>query len=508
MAKVKRVTPMENVGWDKIEQEILTKKEFYDGNSSNMTEIALDRTFRLSESSLDCIEEGTQGSPSKSRSFPAHSRTHCFGLSWVTIKRLKVVLREALESNTSTSIMGVVTIYALFGADIQQLAFSSPADSYFVIISSVAFFLFVLEMIVSIIVVPGYMNFYFYLDFLATASFFSELDWATWNLADEYENDNVLQSARAGRITKIGARAGRLFRVFRMVRLWRLAKPLYKYTLGFINNRKGTNVDMNASKPVEEEGVDSLPPESFLGKNMSNLTTKRVIVGVLGMLVVIPLLTYSSTDHGSSFGISLIHTFAVASIDDVTVQPGLDNAVNAFTSQLDDVLIVDINGDVVFEAVNACDDKLRDNEKVTLLVRELLDSGDTFTTKAVLLVKKQLEKVAVLNILLTIVIIILLLAGSMICSRDVNRIVLLPIETLMQLVQNIARNPLDSSLNVNHESMFEEGFETTKLLNTVCKIAGLMKVGFGEAGADIISRNLQESHNQKLNLLVSSSSGV
>ncbi len=514
MVKGKRIAPGENVGWDKVELGISTKKEFHEGNSkgNGMTEIALDRTLSLSDSSLDCIGEcrhhgnsvEAKGSPSKSRFFPARSRIHSFWLSWIAMKRLKVLSRQALESNISTSIMGIATIYALFGDDIRQLAFSAPADPYFTVIASVAFFLFVFEMCVSIMVLPGYMNFYFYLDFLATTSFFGELDWVNWGLSDEYENDNALQSARAGRISRVGARAGRFIRVFRMVRLWRLAKPLYKYTLGFVNNRTGTNVEPHVSKPGEEEGEGSLPPESYLGKNMSHLTTKRVIVGVLGMLIVIPLLTYSSTDQSSSFGISLIHNFAVARVDDVAAQPGLNNAISTFTSQFDDVVFIDINGDIVFETDNVYDEKLRANEKVTLLVRETLDSGDTFTTTAVLLIRKEREKIAVRNILLTLVIIILLITGSMICSQDVNRIVLLPIETLMQLVQNIARNPLDFKLDINNEAIFEEGFETTKLLNTVCKIAGLMKVGFGEAGANIIAQNLQESHNQKLNLLVSS----
>ncbi len=81
---VKHIAPTENEGggWDEIEQGImLTKKEVHDGNSGSMTEIALDRTFTLSESSLTCIEEETQGIPSKTRSSPAFIRTRCFGLS-------------------------------------------------------------------------------------------------------------------------------------------------------------------------------------------------------------------------------------------------------------------------------------------------------------------------------------------------------------------------------------------------------------------------------------------
>ncbi len=517
----KRIASVENVGWDKVELGISTKEEFHEENneeSSGMTEVVLDRTLStISESSLGSIKERRHygssveapKSSSKSRYFRTGSRMHGFGL-WLSskyIKRLKVVLRQALESNIYAITMSVAAIYAFFGDDVRQLAFPPPADRYFVVLTSMAFFLFSLEMFFSIIVLPGYMNLYFYLDFLATISLFGELEWATWGLLSEHD-DNILQSARAGRISKVGARAGRLVRVFRMVRLFRIAKPLYKYTLAFVNTRKGTRADPDVTERVGKKGEDLPPPESHLGKNMSNLTTKRVIVGVLGMLVVIPILTYSSTDRSSSFGLSLIHDFAVARIDDVYVQPGLDRAVNEFTSLLDDVLLIDINGDVVFEVTNAYEEKLRDNEKVTLRARETLESGDVFTTKAVLSIKKETDKIATLNILLTLVIIILLLTGSMVCSRDVYRIVLLPIETLMQLVQNITRNPLDFDLNVYNESVFKEGFERTKLLNTVCKIAGLMKVGFGEAGADIISRNLKESHNQKLNLLVSHSGSM
>ena len=35
---------------------------------------------------------------------------------------------------------------------------------------------------------------------------------------------------------------------------------------------------------------------------------------------------------------------------------------------------------------------------------------------------------------------------------------------------------------------FIDGMETTILLTTITKIGGLMKVGFGEAGASIIAR--------------------
>lgn len=51
------------------------------------------------------------------------------------------------------------------------------------------------------------------------------------------------------------------------------------------------------------------------------------------------------------------------------------------------------------------------------------------------------------------------------------------------------------------EDGFLEGMETTILLSTITKIGGLMRVGFGEAGASVIAKNLGESSGGRLNLM-------
>lgn len=48
---------------------------------------------------------------------------------------------------------------------------------------------------------------------------------------------------------------------------------------------------------------------------------------------------------------------------------------------------------------------------------------------------------------------------------------------------------------------FLDGMETTILLTTITKIGGLMRVGFGEAGASIIAKNLADSSGGRLNLM-------
>ena len=57
---------------------------------------------------------------------------------------------------------------------------------------------------------------------------------------------------------------------------------------------------------------------------------------------------------------------------------------------------------------------------------------------------------------------------------------------------------------MNESDGFEKGMETTYLLAAIIKIGSLMKVGFGEAGAAIIAKNLLESSGKsdgKLNLM-------
>ena len=75
---------------------------------------------------------------------------------------------------------------------------------------------------------------------------------------------------------------------------------------------------------------------------------------------------------------------------------------------------------------------------------------------------------------------------------------------MLLLVREISLNPLSLDLgSLQIDDKRNDGFETTLLLRTISKIAGLMRVGFGEAGAGIIGRNLSmvEGADATMNLL-------
>jgi class 3 adenylate cyclase len=73
---------------------------------------------------------------------------------------------------------------------------------------------------------------------------------------------------------------------------------------------------------------------------------------------------------------------------------------------------------------------------------------------------------------------------------------------MVSLVREISKNPLGVEYTMlGEEDGFLEGMETTILLQTINKIGGLMRVGFGEAGASVIAKNLSNSGDNKLNLM-------
>lgn len=73
---------------------------------------------------------------------------------------------------------------------------------------------------------------------------------------------------------------------------------------------------------------------------------------------------------------------------------------------------------------------------------------------------------------------------------------------LHEQVHRISVNPLGVEYKMlGEKDGFVDGMETTILLTTITKIGSLMRVGFGEAGASVIAKNLADSTGGRLNLM-------
>ena len=155
----------------------------------------------------------------------------------------------------------------------------------------------------------------------------------SWIIGDSMDtsNQSSLKSARAGRASRAGARAGRIVRLVRMVKLYKYFKKTNPGDESRTNLGSGSGI-MDSSGGIvapsrvssnalddkaeedrrqeEQQSVMELPAESHVGAAMSDLTTRRVIVLVLVMLIAIPLMTYSTTDTAPNFGTLLVHRMA------------------------------------------------------------------------------------------------------------------------------------------------------------------------------------------------------
>ena len=134
---------------------------------------------------------------------------------------------------------------------------------------------------------------------------------------------SAAQSARAGRASRAGAKAGRVVRIVRMVRLIRIVKVCksienqgyheLKATKNPLAGRRRstafTHHKTNAVVPETMDTQNDLLPESYVGKSMSEITQRRVIVGILAILMTLPLLEYPIANDAPLYATRLAHSF-------------------------------------------------------------------------------------------------------------------------------------------------------------------------------------------------------
>lgn len=448
----------------------------------------------------------------------------------------KEMVELVAESLPVTIVMSLFTVWALFSDDIRLAATMKDADEGFMIVISIAFFLFFIELIAASYYKEGYLilpsftpvpgesfcdklkrvtnvgSFYFWLDIIATLSLIFEIYWIIGDAVDTNDQTS-LKSARAGRASRAGARAGRIVRLVRMVKLYKYfkaqkkaeAEAAAKLEAAALNSSEENVVVVETHVDEEEDKMAELTPESHVGAAMSDLTTRRVIVLVLVMLIAIPLLSYSTSDFAPTYGTTLVHSYAKLNVtSDTSYNSSYYMAVNSVVSNLD-CLYLSVN-----EKVFLNDDYLSDLRDVETLRIEFktfvppAGGGDNVPIETISIYDMRHSSVmtATFGIYMTIFVLFLLVVGTYYFSTDVNRLVIIPIEKMVALVQEISKNPLGIEYKMlGEEDGFLEGMETTLLLQTINKIGGLMKVGFGEAGASVIAKNLGESEDSRLNLM-------
>jgi len=208
-------------------------------------------------------------------------------------RRIHYVCQKLASNPAFSGLTVFLTIYVLLGDDVRLICFEKPTDWIFdiIVVSSIAIYSF--EIVVCTIGKAGYIfSFFFYLDILSTAGLVMDITTVNERLlgdsiSKEAESDEQLtysgrspgEASRAARISRVGNKAGRIIRLLRLVRLVRLLK----------SHKKGKYQESLPPGMQDWEEEDADPQEeSNVSKKLSEMTTKRVIMLVILLMLSIP----------------------------------------------------------------------------------------------------------------------------------------------------------------------------------------------------------------------------
>ena len=412
-------------------------------------------------------------------------------------------------------LMMVMTLFVLFGDNIKLLSTTKEADAGFEICNTICLFFFIAEFLAQWwaktdweSIVPfkfeGYfLSFYFWLDFVSILSMFPDISWIAVGLGI----GDISQSVSGNNnIT----RAGRIIRLVRLVRLVRLYK-IYLEKRRKMDQEAEMLELMRANVMSYDEILRQQAlyqdRQSKLGSKLNHSITQRVILLVLSMVIILPLTTYSESNYACYGAVDSLYTFVDGAVGSSTMQTALVNEVTSEFSSANE----HVNPVLLYLSMepydssaplinNTVDREILRSSAILKVSRGVKGSGTYI--EAEFGINSLLKETAELNIGLTIFIGMILVVGSAIFNNDAQDTVLSPIERMMNMVDAVVKDPL-SPLHFDHSGPVQAGeYETRLLESTVEKITGLLRVGFGEAGAGIISANLSLDSGSKINPLL------
>lgn len=415
--------------------------------------------------------------------------------------------------------MTVTAIFVLFGDWIRILSFPPSADSVFDVLYNMAFALFILELSLNswvksdfsggIFHVKGYMfSFFFWLDFICIITIMPDLQWAATIFGGENLSDSSGVGSKAGKAGMIGAKTGRIVRMARLVRLVKL----YKITSQRKRERKlmedlGKLIEMghlnreDVNAYVEKMRLSQKP--SKVGSELSDIITRRVIIAVLLMLLVVPLLSYTSSISDEVQATQFLQLMNIRAGSGISVNCDfLVTANNEFLTFMESIIDSrDLNHKYLLYheiSPNRCDingtthiyDPLdfRVNEIRELEFWTTSNEGISYSVRAVFNMKYFIQEEAKAGVYLTLFITFMLVTLSTQFTGDAQKLILAPIESMMEMIEMVARDPLED-YDFSEVSRTGE-YETRVVQLAIQKITALLRIGFGVAGAEIISTNM------------------
>ena len=442
-----------------------------------------------------------------------------------------------VDTKLFQGLMLITTIYALIGTDIAAWVGLSQ-EQYHVMhwVSFIALILFFVEWFLQWACKDGYFDggkgFFFWLDFIAALSLIPDVPWIAEPLAAAMGlgggAGGGLAIARAGRAARAGARAGRIARIFKLL----------KKALPAIQKMMGKELP----EDEEDDDLGELAP-SAIGGVFGDLMTRKAIVGVMLMLVFVAMLDYQPPRPFDTAGLGQLeqttgemqellvkqykrkfnfkgdlvkderaaletllaeHTeFRALGIDtkedkaaDIKRKMRIDeiNAVIALAPPR--LVYLNLNGETVESAwdktlimspISGGGEARFDKRKETVLKKS--DVLRIFTpnaqSQAWFDIRHEKAMEGKNAFFMTLFVVVLLGTGSMLFQSDAEKLFIGPIMKMTDIVRELADNPL-AALDAGGD----EDDSETAVTKAMVKIGGMLQIGFGEAGAEIIAHNM------------------
>jgi hypothetical protein len=381
--------------------------------------------------------------------------------------------------------------------------------------------------------VQGYaVSFLFGLDVLAAVSLLPEISWLWGALVAPSGGEagaagtGQLSTARASRVSRLGARLGRIIRVVRIVRMFKL------YSLWRARGGGGGEGSSRTGAPPSSLPSDDAS-SSQIGRRLSNAITRTVILLVLLMLLLEPLFIYAPEGFGHEEAAALAHAANEWRGPGWTVPLEEAAAMYATWGKAAGVLAADVGAPKLVRLVVASGSipGSGDGGGSSFPPPPMLDLPDAYRglrQGGASLASPELQRFAFTGVLqadgvtpvltelwfnmrpvarldaanalgLTLFVVVLLLLGALQFSADAQALVLRPIEGMIAFVERISfdadatgalggGNKGEGSLISSRDNT---GYaETTVLENTIKKIVGVLRVGFGARGIMLVARHL------------------
>jgi len=392
---------------------------------------------------------------------------------------------EMLDGNGIQLFMLVCTAYALVADDMSIWVGSKDNDAALSAITFVVLVAFTVEMCISIYCVPEYMQFFFYLDFVAALSLVPEVEFLvgedTISIAGDSAGPSIEDQGtltRAGRAAKAGARAGRIARVLRLIRLVRIIK-LIKWVATYVRK---------ASKKEEEEAEKGEEVEmkmSNVGRTMTESITRKVILAVMFMLLTFSIFNGVSVPDAREKQLEDLAYFKLGNTTaNFTVMNNLkERYIRQYSTCFALLGVGDKNWYKVEDlSQNEGGEGTFEHKTLRALEQEIVRSTLDPSISAYFDISEETQNTAMQSFVMTCVVTVLLAVLSMLFSRDAYDIMIRPIEKMKHTVQQLSENPLlhlkkldaEKGQAVNHES------ETDMLEQAITKMARLLQVRLAE----------------------------